>query len=147
MIEVDVGEVRVELEIENAFDRELARLGHVTPDQVRSARVRAVADTGAVMLVLPQEVVEALGLQEVDKAIVTYADGRKEERPIASAVTVRVGNRSALVECVVGQPNTEPLLGQIVLERMDLLVDCSQQKLVPRPESPYLPLLNLLNLK
>lgn len=46
-------------------------------------------------------------------------------------------------ECVVGPPGSEPLLGQIVLERLDLLVDCAQEKLVPRPESPYLPLLKL----
>jgi hypothetical protein len=32
-------------------------------------------------------------------------------------------------------------LGQIVLEAMDLLVDCAQQKLGPRPEFPFLPLL------
>ncbi len=31
----------------------------------------------------------------------------------------------------------------VVLETMDLLVDCAQQKLVPRPESPFLPLLKL----
>jgi hypothetical protein len=29
-------------------------------------------------------------------------------------------------------------LEQIVLEAMDLLGDCTQQKLVPRPESPFL---------
>jgi hypothetical protein len=35
------------------------------------------------------------------------------------------------------------LLGQIVLEALDLLVDCPRQQLVPRPESPYLPTLKL----
>jgi hypothetical protein len=95
------------------------------------------------MLVLPQDLVEALGLREVGKAIVTCADERKEERPLAGIVTVRVGNRTTTLNCVVGPPNSEPLLGQVVLETMDLLVDCVEQKLVPRPESPFLPLLNL----
>jgi predicted aspartyl protease len=138
-----MGEVRVEVELENYVDRELARRGQLPANEIRSQRIQILADTGAVMLVLPQDLVEALGLPEVDRAVVTYTDNRKEERPIAGGVTVRVGNRSALGECVVGPPNSEALLGQIQLERMDLLVDCGQQKLVPRPESPYLPLLNL----
>jgi len=82
-------------------------------------------------------------VREVGRAIVTYADERREERPIAGIVTVRVGNRSTNVNCIVGPPSSEPLLGQVVLETMDLLVDCTEQKLVSRPESPFLPLLKL----
>lgn len=138
-----MGEVKVELELENAVDRELLRLGYIKEEQRRSARVQALVDSGAVMLVLPQDLVEALGLREVGKAVVTYADERKEERPVAGIVTVRVENRTTSLNCIVGPPNSEPLLGQVVLETMDLLIDCVQQKLVPRPESPFLPLLKL----
>lgn len=138
-----MGEVKVELELENAVDRELLRLGYIKEDGLRSAKIQALVDSGAVMLVLPQDLVEALGLREVGKAIVTYADERKEERPLAGIVTVRVGNRTTSVNCIVGPPSSEPLVGQVVLETMDLLVDCVQQKLVPRPESPFLPLLKL----
>ena len=138
-----MGEVKVELELENALDRERMRLGQISEEQVRLARVQALLDSGAVMLVLPQDLVEVLGLREVGKVIVTYADERREERPLAGIVTVRVGNRTTSINCVVGPPNSEPLLGHVVLETMDLLVDCTQQKLVPRPESPFLPLLKL----
>jgi len=138
-----MGEVKVELELENAVDRELLRLQLVKEEQLRSVTVRALVDTGTVMLVLPQDLVEALGLREMGKAIVTYADERKEERPLAGIVTVRVGDRSTSVNCVVGPPNSEPLLGHVVLETMDLLVDPVQQRLVARPESPFLPLLKL----
>jgi len=133
----------VEVVLENAVDRELLRLGYIKAEQVRSAKVHVLVDSGAVMLVLPQDLVETLGLREVGKAIVTYADERKEERPIAGVVTVRVENRTTSLNCIVGPPNSEPLLGQVVLETLDLLVDCTQQKLVPRPESPFLPLLKL----
>lgn len=138
-----MGEVKVELALENAADRELFHRHAIQEQQVRSSKIHAVVDSGAVMLVLPQDLVEALGLREVGKVIVTYADERKEERPLAGIVAVRVGNRTARMDCVVGPPNSEPLLGQVVLETMDLLVDCTQQKLVPRPESPFLPLLKL----
>jgi|SRR5919197_4550408 clan AA aspartic protease len=138
-----MGEVNVEVELENALDRERLQLGEISAERVRSARVQTLVDSGAVMLVLPQDLVEALGLREVGKAIVTYADERKEERPLAGVVTVRVGNRTTSLNCVVGPPNSEPLLGQVVLETMDLLVDCTGGRLVPRPESPFLPLLKL----
>jgi hypothetical protein len=74
---------------------------------------------------------------------VTYADERKEERPVAGPVTVYAGDRFATVECIVGPPLSEPLLGQIPLEAMDLLVDPVAHALRPRPESPYLPMLKL----
>ncbi len=138
-----MGEVKVELGLENAVDRGLFRQRYITEDQIRTARVRALVDSGAVMLVLPQDLVEVLGLEEVGKAIVAYADERREERPIAGIVTVRVGTRITSLNCIVGPPSSEPLLGQVVLETMDLLVDCVQQKLLPRPESPILPLLKL----
>lgn len=138
-----MGEVKIEVELENAFDREAFRRDYIQESQIRRARVPVLVDSGAVMLVLPQDLVEALGLREEGRVIVTYADERREERPLAGIVTVRVGNRSTGVNCVVGPPGSEPLLGQIVLEAMDLLVDCTQQRLVPRPESPFLPTLKL----
>jgi clan AA aspartic protease len=138
-----MGEVNVEVKLENTADRELALRGILREDQVRSFNVKVIADTGAVMLVLPQDEVEALGLREVRKAVVRYADERKEERSVAGPVTVRVDGRAATVDCIVGPPNSEPLLGRVVLEIMDLLVDPLQQRLIPRPESPFLPELKL----
>ena len=138
-----MGEVTVEVEVENALDRERLLLGEIGAQQLRSATVRMLADTGARMLVLPQDLVETLGLRVLGSVIVTYADERKDERPVAGIVTARVGNRSTSLNCVVGPPNSEPLLGQVVSETMDLLVDCAEQRLVPRPESPFLPLIKL----
>ncbi len=138
-----MAEVKVDVELENTVDQILSRRQALPAADVRRATVRILVDTGAVMLVLPQDLVENLGLEQDGRVIVTYADERREERPVAGPVTVRVGNRSTNVNCVVGPPNNEPLMGQIVLETLDLLTDCVSQKLVPRPESPFLPLLKL----
>ena len=61
--EEDMGEVKVEVFLENPIDRELVLRGLLREDQARSFTVRILADTGAVMLVLPQDEVEALGLR------------------------------------------------------------------------------------
>ena len=139
-----MGDVYVEAELENAYDRVLAELGYREATSIRQEHVRLLTDTGATLLVLPQDLVERLGLRIThEKVIVTYADERKDERSVASGLRVRVGDRSMETGCVVGPLTSEPLLGQIILERLDLLVDCGAGRLVPRPESPYLPLLKM----
>ena len=67
----------------------------------------------------------------------TYAN--RETRQVAGPVTVHIGNRIA--ECIVGPPSSESLIGQIMLEALNLVADC--RALGPRPESPDYPLLKL----
>ena len=138
-----MGEIVVAVQLENAIDRALQRRGALPESQVRQLTVQAVVATGAVMLVLPQEVVHKLGLTEQRTVLVRYAVERTEERPVAEIVTLTIGDRTMTTECIVGPPLSEPLLGQIVLERLDLLADCQNQQLTPRPESPYYPLLKV----
>ena len=51
----------------------------------------------------------------------------------------RRAERQMDTDCFVGPPQCEPLVGQIVLERLDLIVDLSMRTIAPRPESPFLP--------
>ena len=138
-----MGEIVVDAELENPIDRGVFERGYGKESDIRRTSVRAVVDTGAVMLMLPQNVVERLGAAVSGTVIVTYADERREERPTAGPFTLRLCNRSMPVDCIVGPPLSEPLIGQIVLERLDLIADCTNRILVPRPESPDYPLLKL----
>ena len=125
-------DVYVEVELANYQDQVLAEHGYRDASNIRRERVPLRADTEATMLVLPPDLVQRLGLRIMDqKVIVTYADERKEERLMAGVLTIRVGERSMETRCVVGPPLSEPLLGQIVLEQLDLFVNCAQGKLVP----------------
>ena len=138
-----MGEIVVEAQLENPLDRGYFERGLGEESEIRRTTVSAVVDTGAVMLMLPQNVVERLGLNIRRTVIVTYADERKEERPVAGPVTVKLCNRFMSIDCVVGPPLSEPLIGQVVLESLDLIADCRNQILAPRPESPDYPLLKL----
>ncbi len=138
-----MGEIAVQTKLENTFDQDRFLEGELPESKVRIHSLSAIVDTGAVMLVLPQDVVEKLGLRTRRTVIVAYADDRKEERPIAGAVTLTIGDRSMITECVVGPPLSEALIGQVVLEELDLLADCQRQTLTPRPESLIYPLLKL----
>ena len=138
-----MGEIVVEVELENPGDRALFERGYGRESDIRRSSIEAIVDTGAVMLVLPQNVVERIGVSTRRTVIVSYADERKEERPVAGPLTIRIGNRFMSIDCVVGPPLSEPLVGQIVLEALDLVADCTNSTLTPRPESPDYPLLKL----
>ena len=138
-----MGEISALVELENTMDRGVAARGLLAESAIRRTTVEGVVDTGAVMLVLPENVVGRLGLQRQREVIVTYADERKETRPVAGPVTIHIGNRFMITECVVGPPLSEPLIGQIVLEALDLIADCTNRTIAPRPESPDSPLLKL----
>ena len=138
-----MGEIIVAVELENPVDRGLFERGQGQESDIRCSTIEAIADTGVVMSMLPQNVVERLGVGIRGTAVVSYADERKEERPIAGPLTMRICNRSMSTDCVVGPPLSQPLIGQIVMEAMDLIADCTNRTLTPRPESPDYPLLNL----
>jgi predicted aspartyl protease len=113
------------------------RLGLLKPGLVRRATIPGVVDSGAAMLVLPQSVVKQLDLPPGNLVGVRYADGRRARRREAKSVTVKLLGREDTFTAVV-EPNREnALIGAIVLEALDLLVDCTNQRLVPRdPRSP-----------
>ena len=138
-----MGEIVVDVGLENVGGRELAKAGHLQEADIRRATVKAVADTGAVMLALPEDVVERLGVEIVGSVACAYADGRRGERSVAGPLTVRIGDRWTHTNCVVVPTGTDALVGQVVMEQLDLVADCATQTLGPRPESPDRPLLRL----
>ncbi len=138
-----MGEIRVMMELENTADRYWFLKKRIKEDEIRKYQMNAIVDIGAVMLALPQEVVEELGLEITRTVVVTYADERKEERPVAGPVTVKIGRRFMNTDCIVVPPLSEALIGQIILDELDLIPDCQKQTLTPRPESPIYPSLKM----
>ena len=138
-----MGEIVASMELENAGDREVVSQGLREESTVRRMTVDGVVDTGAVVLVLPEDVVDHLGLRTLREVMVTYANEHREVRQVAGPVTVQIGNRFTNADCIIGPPASEPLIGQIVLEALDLVADCGNRTLAPRPESPDTPLLKL----
>jgi clan AA aspartic protease len=143
--EVKMEEVTVEAKIKNYEDEVLARRGLLKPEEIREVKKEVLVDTGATMLTLPEEVVEELGLTRGRFIVASYADGTKKKRQIARGITIEVMGREAEVECVVEVRRTRILLGQIPLEAMDFIVDPKTGKLMPRPESPDMPLIDILS--
>jgi predicted aspartyl protease len=138
-----MGEVRATVTMRNFVDVVLAERGSGRLKDIPTSRLDCLVDTGALMVLLPEDEVGKLGLSPGGHVIVTYADDRREELPTARGLEVSLLGRSMVTDCIVGPPLCEPLIGQLVLEELDLVVDCARNRLGPRPESPNLPLLKL----
>ena len=129
-----MGEVRVEVTLTNAIDEGMVRRGLMTQEQVRSHQVNALIDTGSVSTVLPIDVVKRLGLSLVDQRMAEYANGLKEIVDLTEPVTIVIlGRRTVEDAMVLGD---EVLIGQTVLETLDLHVDCANQRIIPNPAHP-----------
>jgi predicted aspartyl protease len=114
---------------------------------IRGVReIEAVVDTGAVMVLLPQDIVEDLGLQISGRFIVQLADDRKVELPYTEGFHLTVAGREMAADCLVGPPGCEALVGQLVMERLDLIPDPVLRTLTVRPESPFRPTLKMKEL-
>ena len=136
-----MGEVRVTAKLTNAVDLGLVRR-HIMPlGEVRAYEAKALVDMGAVSLVLPSHVVERLGLSRPFKQVAEYADGRREEVDVTKPVLVEIMGRATTEEAAV--LGDEVLIGQTILEKMDLYIDCRGQRLFPNPAHPDQPILKV----
>jgi predicted aspartyl protease len=132
-----MGRFNVELQIANNDDLALVRRGMLTADKVRKEKLLGVVDSGASKLVLPQSLVKRMGLPIGDKINVVYADGRKTQRHEVQGVYLELLGRHGIFTAIVEPNRKTALIGALVLEDFDLLVDCLRQRLIPRdPNGP-----------
>jgi clan AA aspartic protease len=132
-----MGEVRAQVKITNAVDEALARRGQFAPDQVRSYVADALVDTGAVRTVIPAHVMQQLGIAVRGQRVAEYADGRLDVVGVTEPLIIEWQGRDTLEEAMV--LGDEVLIGQTVLEKLDLHVDCVNQRLAPNPAHPDQP--------
>ena len=136
-----LGEVRVKVKLTNAGDEVMVRRGLLTADKIRSYEADALVDTGAVRSVLPIHVVQLLGLAIVDKARATYANDAAEDVDVTEMVGITLlGRRTTEETLVLG---SEVLIGQTVLESLDLQVDCTNHRVIPNPAHPDQPVIKI----
>ncbi|MDR1257314.1 MAG: aspartyl protease family protein [Spirochaetaceae bacterium] len=125
-----MGEVRTEITLVNAGDKEVAERGFMPQDQVRRLTVNALVDTGAWTLVINEETREKLGLKILGTDPGTLADGTEGSYPLAGPLQVIWKDRQVICEAVVLPGTKETLLGAIPLEAMDLMVHPRKEEVV-----------------
>ncbi len=122
----------VSFEVTNYEDLIAAKRGILEPDQVRRLTLRGLVDPGASRLVLPKSVVKELGLPITEYIKVKYADRRVAKRPVVEGVHVELQGRHSVFKATVEPKRDTALIGALVLEDLDFLVDGAGERLVPR---------------
>jgi len=127
-----VARFAVDVELANALDVYKALDGELDASRVRRRRVKGIVDSGAARLVLPTSLADELGLPVTGTATVRYADGRTAEREEVDRVSVEIQGRSGVFKASLEPNRTTVLVGALVLEEFDFLIDPYNEKLVPR---------------
>ncbi|AFY86973.1 MAG: hypothetical protein CLLPBCKN_003666 [Chroococcidiopsis cubana SAG 39.79] len=136
-----MGAVRVPVKLTNAVDEILVNRGLLNPNQLRVCETEALVDTGAVRTVVSQAIVQELGLKVRAQQLAKYADGREEMVGLTEPVIIEIMGRETTEAVLV--TGDEVLIGQTVLETLDLLVDCKNQRLIPNPAHPDQPVFRI----
>ena len=141
VVNENMGEVRVQVKLTNAVDEELVKRGLLNPNQLRTYETQALVDTGAVRTVLSMDIVQQLGLRIRGQQLAKYADGTQEAVGLTGPVIIEVEGRETTEAALVA--GDEVLIGQTVLETLDLHVDCKNQRLIPNPAHPDSPVFRI----
>ena len=114
-----VGTFSVELEVGN-------------PSREEFVAVQAMVDTGAIYTMIPEDILDRLGIPRLETDIFELADDSLVEYPIGDAV-VRLQGRMRTVPVVFTRPNNTPLLGATTMEIFRLVPDPVNEQLIPAP--------------
>ncbi|MEA1964211.1 MAG: hypothetical protein U9O41_03675 [Candidatus Aerophobetes bacterium] len=124
----------------NIFDEEKIEKGEMEP-----LEVEAQIDNGATAgVVLTPAIARELHLKTLRKTRVRYADVRVAERDVVGGLVIEILGRVEQCTAIVEPKRTTVLVGQFILEILDLWIDSKNGKLHPNPESPDMPLIDEL---
>lgn len=133
-----MGLTYAEITLVNADENGMARRGLFPKDEVKKIVVTALVDSGAYMLTISDCIRKQLNLNTMDQQTAELADGSLVECDIVGPVNVHFKNRFTSCLALVLHGITEPLLGAIPLEGMDVLLDPKSQQLIVNPAHPYI---------
>ena len=138
-----MGLVYAEIELINADDLGLVRQHYLDVEDVKRIVVTMLVDTGAYNLCINEDIQSQLQLPFVERRSVYTADNRLLEMDVVGPVILKFKNRTTSCLAMVLPGDSEPLLGAIPLEDMDVLIHPQRQELIVNPDHPYMAVMTL----
>jgi predicted aspartyl protease len=127
-----MGRFSVEFAVANFRDVATLAPGVPVLENVKHVVLSGVVDSGSAYVVLPKQVADQLQFMPNGETTVRYADHRTEKRPRVIGVWLELNGRNGVFSAVVGPNRSDAVIGFIVLNELDLLVDRTTQTLYPR---------------
>jgi predicted aspartyl protease len=136
-----MGSVCVQVKLTNAVDEELVQRGLLNPNLLRTYETEALIDTEAVRTVLPEAIVQQLGLHIRRHQTVQFANGTQALVGLSEPVVIELKERETIEAVFVAGKTV--LIGKTVLATLDLQIDTQNQCLIPNPQHPDYPVLRI----
>lgn len=114
--------------------------GEIEGQEIRTIEVEALVDTGAHYLALHRKHIDRLGLQFMHTRMIRTV-GKTTAMGIYNGIVYTLLGRPGTGHVVEIPEDTMPLIGVLVLEDLDLLVDPKSQRLIPRDPEQHVNLL------
>lgn len=104
---------------------------------LRPVAQKALVDSGAITLCIPEHIAIQLNLKELEKREVTTAEGKSTLVPYVGPVQVHFENRNCFTGALVMGDSV--LLGAVPMEDMDLVINPRLHQVTVNPASPNIP--------
>jgi len=122
----------------NTRDIIIADEGFIDKSKIRAMNLNILDDRGAYNLTVNKQIANQLGLVKLTEQAFTLADDTEQIIDIVGPVDIVFENRETTCRAVLLPGDTEPLLGQIPLEDMDVILLPLEEKMIVNPKSPYM---------
>lgn len=127
-----MGGTRERIIIRNFGDVLKFEEGIISKENIRAIEIDVVVDTGATYVCIGREEIKNLGLLYHDTISIKTANGRAKRRTFKGA-EIELKGRSFVMEVMENDDDTPALIGYLLLEALDLVVDPKIQQVIPNP--------------
>jgi clan AA aspartic protease len=131
-----MGLVYADVELTNAADIIKASSYVIGEEEIKRMHLNILVDSGALMLAINENIQEYLQVPFVEKRKAQLADSTIKEYDVVGPIELRFQNRKVLCSAMVMEGDSEPLLGVIPMEEMDVLIHPTRNELIVNPEHP-----------
>lgn len=122
----------VDCKLANYSDMVLSADGLLAKATVRRRAIRGIVSSRTARLVIPKALAHQLGLRTSGEEKVIYADGRRALRDLVEDVYVQIQGRWGTYHAIVEPKRKSVIIGRIILNDLDFLIDSRKRRLVPR---------------
>ncbi len=129
-----MGRTIEKLILKSYIDIAKASEGIINKSQIRTVEIDAIVDTGSTFVCISREDIEKIGLPFRNNVNIKTANGIASRRTFKGA-EIELKDRSIVMDILENDDNTPALIGYLLLEALDFVVDPKSQRVIPNPAS------------
>jgi clan AA aspartic protease len=133
-----MGKIFADITLVNSRDLMKVDEKLIDKSEVRSMDINIQVDTGAYNLAINERIANQLGLARLGFQTFQLADGSEIKLEIVGPVDIKFENRETTCRAIMLKGDTEPLLGQIPIEDLDVVLLPREEKMIVNPKSPFI---------